>query len=150
VLYFHVKPVEPEGFIKPTRGWDPVKQVVKDPWALGYDIYAPSDGFLDALTSKKIPLGFSAAFTLGYGGFLWDRSGMGAKGIARFAGAIEPTYRGEWQAVLYNSTGQTFRWSRGDRIIQVIFLRPEFTDEVLVVDKLEGLDRGGGFGSTGA
>lgn len=122
--------------------------MTKDPDAVGYDLYAPESGFVDPLSRKLVKLGFRAAFTPGYIGLLLDRSGMGNKGITRFAGVIDPCYRDEWGVILYNTTHETFRWNAGDRLIQVVFFKIE-KPEPITVSTLEGVDRGGGFGSTG-
>jgi dUTP pyrophosphatase len=117
--------------------------------AVGYDLYAPLGGSIDPLSRLRIPLGFQASFTPGWAGLLLDRSGMGNKGITRFAGVIDPDYPDEWQVILFNSTGQKFSWEAGDRLIQVVFVPAGITD-VLEVSTLENRgDRVGGFGSTG-
>jgi len=145
-MYFHVKALHPN-FRAPTRGVNE-EGVLVDPEAVGFDLYVPEDGFLDPLQRKLVKLGFASAFTPGYAGILMDRSGMGNKGIHRFAGVIDPYYRNEWGVVLWNSTAQKFEWKAGHRIVQVLFLNVE-RPQVQMVEVLDIVDRGGGFGSTG-
>lgn len=136
-MYLHVQLV---GGKLPTRG---------DPDAVGYDLYAPADGFIDPLERKLIKLGIKTAFTPGYVGKLFDRSGMGNKGMLTLAGVIDPSYRGEWGVILYNSTPTVYRYAVGDRLAQVLFWKVELP-EVCLVQSLDETIRGeGGFGSTG-
>lgn len=147
-MYFHVKRLT-TGCRLPTRGLNPETKLV-DPDSVGYDLYAPEDGFLDPLSHKIVKLGFASAFTPGYVGLLLDRSGMGAKGIARLGGVIDPSYREEWGAILYNTRAEVFSWKAGHRLIQVVFFKVE-APEVIEVSELEAPSaRIGGFGSTGA
>lgn len=145
-MFFHCMKIHPN-FRLPTRGVNEVG-VLADKDAVGYDIYAVEDGFLDPLSRKLVKLGFASSFTPGYVGLLLDRSGMGNKGIHRFGGVIDPSYRNEWGAILYNSTHDVFRWKAGARLIQVVFLRVEHPEPILV-SELEATSREGGFGSTG-
>jgi dUTP pyrophosphatase len=146
-MFFHCKRLS-DGFRLPTRGVD-LEGRIADPQAVGYDLYAPEDGFVEPLQRKLIGLGFAAAFTEGYVGLLLDRSGMASKGLHRFGGVIDPSYRGEWKVILYNSTHQTLEYRRGDRLVQVAFMRVE-KPEPTEVSALEETQRGGGgIGSTG-
>lgn len=147
-MYFHILPCH-DNFKLPTSGFDPAEGIIKDPDAVGFDLYAPEGGFIDPLHRKLIKLGFKSAFTVGYVGLLLDRSGMGNKGITRFAGVIDPNYRDEWGVILYNSNHEQFTWKPGDRLIQVVFVKHEKPIPTIVTE-LEGVNRGGGFGSTGA
>lgn len=145
-LFFHVLL---SGGKLPTRGLDSDGRVA-DGDAVGYDLYAPSDGFIDPLERKLVKLGFSAAFTPGYVGKLFDKSGIAHKhGLASLAGVIDPSYRGEWGLILYNSSRNVYRFSAGDRLGQVLFWKVELP-EVCQVYSLDETARGaGGYGSMG-
>lgn len=83
-----------------------------------------------------------------YGLFIWDRSGLGSKGIHRFAGVIDSGYRGPLGVVLHNSTTETKIINKGDKIAQLV-IQEVFTPEVVEVDELDSTDRGEkGFGSS--
>ncbi len=136
-MYFHVLL---SGGKLPTRG---------TPDSVGYDLYAPTDGVIDPLSRALVRLGFSASFTPGYIGKLFDRSGLAAKhGLLSMAGVIDPDYRGEWGIILYNSTHLPYSYKSWDRIGQVVFWEVALPD-VCEVTSLEASLRGGGYGSTG-
>lgn len=135
---FCVKKIHPKAIL-PSKG---------EPDSVGYDLFAVEDGFLDPLTRKLIPLGFSAAFTNGYVGRYMDRSSMGNKGIHMFGGVIDPSYRGEWKVILYNSSHDQFNWKAGEKLIQVVFM-PVMSPKPVWVEMLSETQRGeGAFGST--
>jgi dUTP pyrophosphatase len=74
---------------------------------------------------------------------------MGFKGIHRFAGLIDSDYRGEFKIVLFNSTKNKFKISKGDRICQVV-VQDYYTPEFIETDELNETNRGDkGFGSSG-
>ncbi len=121
-----------------------------EPGSVGFDLFAPADGFIDPLCRATIPLGFKSEFTPGYVGKIFDKSGLASKqGICSFAGVIDPSYRGEWGVILYNSTQKVFRYRAGDKLAQVVFFKVELP-EALEVSILSETQRGeGGYGSTG-
>ncbi len=69
--------------------------------------------------------------------------------IVNAPGLIDAAYRGELKVVLLNTDpAADYTVHRGDRIAQLVVQR---VDEVAwqVVDSLDGVDRGGGFGHSG-
>ncbi len=86
-------------------------------------------------------------------GFVFSRSGLGARDgltVAQGVGVIDPDYRGEIVVWLLNTSTETRRVTRGERVAQLVFLpvaRPvfQFVDEL--ADSARG---GGGFGHTGS
>lgn len=124
----------------PTRGSE---------FAAGYDVYSTIATTFNAGSLVKFPLGFAAAFTEGYGAFVWDRSGMGVKDVIRRAGLLDSDYRGEWAIVLKNDSNIDLTINVGDRIAQIVF-QEVAQEDAEWVDKLPDSIRGtGGFGSTG-
>ena len=131
----------------------------------GFDLYADEDVLIMPGETKLVKTGIAFATPKGYAGLIWDRSGMGSKGIHRFAGVIDANYRGEVGVVLNNSRpnvvwsqdqiqlekafDNTYKVTKGDRIAQIIFQQvPEFT--LVEVDNLDDTDRGSkGWGSSG-
>jgi len=99
-----------------------------------------------------VPTGISIAIPLGYAGFVLPRSGLALNhgiGLANTPGLIDAAYRGEIKVVLLNTDPtERFTVRRGDRIAQLVLQRVEQV-EWQVVDSLDGLDRGGGFGHSG-
>lgn len=84
--------------------------------------------------------------------YVFSRSGLGTKEgltVSQGVGVIDPDYRGEIKVSLLNTSGQTRRIKRGQRIAQLVFM-PVFQAVIAPVEELGSTDRGaGGFGSTG-
>jgi len=117
--------------------------------AAGFDLYSSEDIILYPGETKAVSTGIAMEIPPGKAYFIWDRSGMGFKGIHRFAGLIDSDYRGEFKIVLCNHTKDPYKIKKGDRICQAViqdYYQPEFE----VVENLEESNRGeGSFGSTG-
>lgn len=100
-----------------------------------------------------VPLGFAAEIPKGYAGFVFSRSGLGAKKgvvVAQGVGVIDSDYRGEWLVPLRNLGPGEYVVQPGERIAQVVFL-PVAAGDFVETEELSGTERGtGGFGSTGA
>ncbi len=122
----------------------------------GYDLYADEDIAIYPEDTKLISTGIAFAIPDGYAGLIWDRSGLGSKGIHRHAGVVDSSYRGEVKVALSNSrardvefTDNIYFISKGDRIAQILFQKvPHF--ELVETEELDGTSRGSsGFGSSG-
>jgi len=115
----------------------------------GFDIYSVEDYEFSPGETHTISTGISLEIPTGKVLLIWDRSGLGSKGIHRFAGVIDSDYRGEIKIVLHNSNSYCFRISKGDRICQGIiqdYYIPIFKE----VYSLSETERGEkGFGSSG-
>lgn len=116
--------------------------------AVGFDLYPVQDGYLIPNCHSIVPLGFATEFDYGYGAFIFDRSGMGVRGVARLAGVIDPDYRGEWKAILYNTTNESLHYTREKAIAQVVFLKVEFPEWVETQELAPSLRDTKGFGSS--
>ncbi len=119
----------------------------------GLDLYAREDGVLSAGGGRLLmPTGIAIAIPPGHCGLLMPRSGLALKhgiSIVNAPGLIDAAYRGEIKAVLVNTDPHDdYVIHRGDRVAQLVIQR---FDEVRwnVVDTLDGIDRGGGFGHSG-
>lgn len=77
------------------------------------------------------------------------RSSLGKKGIDVLGGIIDQDYRGEIKVLLHNSSDETFRYSKWDKIAQgIIYSIPKV--EIIEVNFLSDTERGEkGFGSSG-
>lgn len=122
----------------------------------GYDLYADEDIAIYPEDTKLISTGIAFAIPDGYAGLIWDRSGLGSKGIHRHAGVVDSSYRGEVKVALSNSrardvefTDNIYFISKGDRIAQILFQKvPHF--DLVETEELDDTDRGSsGFGSSG-
>lgn len=119
------------------------------PNSAGFDLFTIEDYELAPGETHAFPTGLSIELPEGKVCFFWDRSGMGFKGIHRFAGVIDSDYRGEYKVILNNSTKLPFKVNKGDKIAQGViqdYYKPDFEE----VEELSDTQRGtGGFGSTG-
>ena len=122
----------------------------------GYDLYADEDKAIYPEDTVLISTSIAFAIPDGYAGLIWDRSGLGSKGIHRHAGVVDSSYRGEVKVALYNArpghidfTDNMYFISRGDRIAQILFQKvPHF--DLVETEELDDTDRGSsGFGSSG-
>ena len=119
----------------------------------GLDLYAREDALLAPGGGRAlVPTGISIAVPMGHGGFVLPRSGLALRhgiGVVNGPGLIDAAYRGEVKVILVNTDPKAPNSvTRGDRIAQLVVQRVE-TVSWQVVDTLEGIDRGGGFGHTG-
>jgi dUTP pyrophosphatase len=119
----------------------------------GLDLYAREDARLVAGGGRAlVPTGISIAIPMGHGGFVLPRSGLALThgiSVVNGPGLIDAAYRGEIKVVLLNTDpDEAYQVHRGDRIAQLVIQRVE-TVSWQIVETLEGIDRGGGFGHTG-
>lgn len=139
MITFQVKKLSPDATL-------PTKTNASD---AGIDIYTNESYVLQPGERHMFTTGISCAIPDGYVALLWDRSGLGSKGIHRFAGVIDSGYRGEWKVILYNSTNEPFEIKSGDKIIQCIIQQFE-PAEITEAQELNDTGRGAsGFGSSG-
>lgn len=126
----------------PTRGTEE---------SAGLDLYAVDDGEIPPGELRVIDLGIASSFSKYMVGLIRDRSSLASRGFVTAGGVIDSDYRGEWKVVLRNTTQDiSYRYERGDRIAQVIFMSC-FLDEPREVATVgpNSVTRFGGFGSTG-
>ncbi|MEX1997870.1 MAG: dUTP diphosphatase [Candidatus Andersenbacteria bacterium] len=124
----------------------PTKHIATD---AGIDIYTNESKTLKPSETYLFSTGIAVEFSPGYVALLWDRSGLGSKGIHRLAGVIDSGYRGEWKVVLLNTTKKSFTIHKGDKIVQCIMQKFEPV-KIMEVKKLRLTKRGSkGFGSSG-
>jgi dUTP pyrophosphatase len=119
----------------------------------GLDLLAREDVLLAPNGGRAVvPTGFALAIPHGYAGFVQPRSGLAAKygvTVLNTPGLIDSGYRGELKVPLINTDPtEPYQIHRGDRIAQLVIQRVEEC-RIVVVDQLEGENRGGGFGHTG-
>ena len=123
------------------------------PGDAGVDLYAVRDVELAPGERAVVGTGIAIALPDGYAAFVHPRSGLAARHgvtLVNAPGTIDAGYRGEIAVTMINTDrSAAVRFSRGDRIAQLIIQRVEravFSE----VSMLPGSARGeGGFGSTG-
>ena len=119
----------------------------------GLDLYAREDAPIPAGGGRLLmPTGISIAIPVGFCGLIMPRSGLALKhgiSVVNAPGLIDAAYRGEIKVVLLNTDpAEDYVLHRGDRVAQLVIQR---VAQVAwnIVDDLDGVDRGGGFGHTG-
>lgn len=114
-----------------------------------YDMFSRIDTTIEPMKWKKIPLGVTMAIPDNYYGIVKGRSGLTSRGIIIPTGTIDPNYRGEICAVVYNFNDHPYEIFKGDRICQFC-LTNRTTIGFHEVQFHYDTDRGSnGFGSTG-
>ena len=123
------------------------------PGDAGADLVTAIDVELAPGERSTVPTGIAIALPDGYAAFVHPRSGLASRQgvtIVNSPGTVDAGYRGEIQVTLINTDAhETARFSRGDRIAQLVVqrvVRVRFHE----VGLLPGSARGeGGHGSTG-
>jgi dUTP pyrophosphatase len=120
--------------------------------ASGMDIEALEDGVVPPKERRLVRTGLFFEIPDGYEAQIRPRSGLALKhgiGMLNAPGTIDSDYRGEVQVLLYNSSDESFYYSKGDRIAQMVFAKTARA-KLVVSQSLSESERGeGGFGSTG-
>lgn len=117
----------------------------------GLDMRAAEGGAVPAGGSLLVRTGVRVEIPSGCVGLVFPRSGLGSRGITlrNAVGVVDSGYRGEVTAALWNTTGEEFRFEKGDRICQMVVM-PYCPCEVVAVEELGESERGAdGYGSTG-
>lgn len=123
-------------------------------YAAGADLYACIDTPITICPgeTKFIGTGIAMEIPMGYGGFIYARSGLSCKkGLApaNKVGVVDADYRGEITVALYNHSTEAKVIEPGERIAQMViapFLKVNFEETAELSDTVRGV---GGFGSTG-
>jgi dUTP pyrophosphatase len=121
--------------------------------ASAFDLHACLDRWIAIIpgTTVAIPTGLALYVKdPNYGLFVWERSGLGKKGIQVRGGVVDSDYQGEIFVMLTNGSHLPFNVEPGDRIAQAV-LAPVFKAEFEVVDEFDSATERGEnrFGSTG-
>ena len=123
------------------------------PGDAGLDLYARDSATVSCSGGRYLmPTGISIAIPVGWCGLVLPRSGLALRhgiSVVNTPGLIDAAYRGEIKVILINTDpGLDYDIARGDRVAQLVIQRVEEVSWNLV-DELDGVDRGGGFGHTG-
>ena len=117
----------------------------------GLDLRAVEDVILPSGKSALIGTGLHVEIPHGCVGLVFPRSGLGSKGltIRNAVGVIDSGYRGEVKCALWNTTDESFRVRKGDRICQLVVM-PYCPCTITEAEELSDSERGtDGHGSTG-
>lgn len=117
-----------------------------------FDLPTSVDVELPPGERAKLPTGLAFAIPDGYAGLVLPRSGLADRlgiGVVNSPGLIDSGYRGEVSVILVNHSRDTVRFSRGDRIAQLMVVAVPPV-RLAPADSLGETERGdAGFGSTG-
>lgn len=121
-------------------------------YAAGADLYSVEELTILPGETKLVHTGLAMEIPVGYGGFIFARSGLATKrGLApaNKVGVIDADYRGEIMVALYNHSATEQTVEKGERVAQLVIM-PFLTAEYFEVEELSDTERGtGGFGSSG-
>lgn len=123
-------------------------------YSAGFDLYSVSDEEITINPHETvfIKTGLAMEIPIGYGGFIFARSGLSTKkGLApaNKVGVIDADYRGEIMVALYNQTDESKTIDAHERIAQMAIM-PFITANFIETNELSETKRGNnGFGSTG-
>lgn len=118
----------------------------------GYDLCATDEVIIDAEQWKLVKCGFAVEIPSGHAMLILPKSGLSLKhgiSVLNSPGLIDADYRGEIGVIVVNHNDGPYRFQKGDKLAQAIFIETKKVD-FWPVDKLSETSRGeGGFGSTG-
>ena len=118
-------------------------------WDGGMDLFAAERKVVRANDFEVIETGVHIEIPEGCVGLITSKSGLMAKNGLTCRGTIDSHYTGSIKAVIFNHSKRDYIFQKGDKVTQLLILRCEHP-ELVLVDELEDTDRGtGGFGSTG-
>ena len=149
-----------------------------DRFSIGYDLFVPEDTVVPAHSRIVIPLNFAISLPRSVEAKIEARSGFSLKGmegigertrtrkifgvipwkfkeygVFRYdadviSGKVDPGYRGNVGVIISNHD-ERFTIQAGTKIAQMTFYRVLSPRKFIKKDKLDGFDRGGGFGHGG-
>ena len=115
----------------------------------GFDLLSPVDTVIPAHGSVTVDTGVHIELPPNTAGFLKSKSGLNVKYGITSEGVIDVGYTGSITVKLYNNSDVDYIVHRGDKISQLVVVKID-TPDLVLVDKLADTERGnGGFGSTG-
>ena len=115
----------------------------------GADLFSYEDCEIYPNEQKLVDTGIAVKIPQGYGGFVYNRSSQGKKGITipHSVGVIDSGYRDTIKVLLKNIGDDPYKIAAGDRIAQLVIQKVElFGFKDIWNDSSRGT---GGFGSTG-
>ena len=115
--------------------------------AAGFDMYSIEDYELQPHETYPIKTGIAVEVPVGKVLHIWDRSGMGMKGLSIHGGVIDSDYRGEIKAILQNHNTKSIQIKKGDRICQGI-IQDYYKAEFEEVEELSDTKRGENWNSS--
>lgn len=134
---------------------DAIVPMYKSDMAAGFDLYAclPAGDVLRIAPGETFTVPTEIGIFINNPDYcmeIWERSGMGASGVARRAGLVDADYQGSVGVVLTNHREENLIIVHGDRIAQAKLAVVQRAEFVVVEEFSEVTKRGSGaWGSTG-
>lgn len=130
-----------ENGIIPGRGYDS---------DVGADLFSPVAFSIEPGETYSLNLEIGITLPEGMSGFVWPKSSLAKRGIINMVPPIDPGYEGPIHALIFNGSGETISFERGDKIGQLVILPFISPDFILDTDKEKLKKRGAGWnGSSG-
>ena len=115
----------------------------------GMDIFSNEDVVIKVGQKHVFATGFALELPEGHCALIWDKGGLGAKGLKVLGGVGDYNYRGEYMVALVNLGLEDYEFKKGDKIAQML-IQPIIIAELEEVEELSESIRGEGrHGSTG-
>ncbi|MFP4616702.1 MAG: dUTP diphosphatase [Candidatus Paceibacterota bacterium] len=87
----------------------------------GFDLRTGKDITFTPNERIAIPTGLALEIPKGYVGLVWDKSGLAVKyGLKVLVGVIDSTYRGEVLVGMVNLSDETYSFTKGDKVAQMV------------------------------
>lgn len=116
---------------------------------VGLDLFIPKEFVIRPFRTMTIPLGLGVAIPEGYAGMLIPRSSVAEKGLIIQTSIIDPDYIGEIHLIITNSTDESIKIEKGQRLCSLVCINV-LNAYIEEVDELQSTARGtAGLGSTG-
>lgn len=117
--------------------------------AVGIDVESTIEVVLEPLERAAIPLGLIFCIPEDYEIQVRPRSGVTVKkGLYVALGTIDPDYRGEINAIVFNLSNETVKINPGDRIAQLVFNKKFYNKNEDEIIECESFDEFGNLKET--
>lgn len=107
----------------------------------GYDLFLIDDITFLPHSTTVIDTGVCIELPEGHAGLLAMRSSVCKTGLIIQQPLIDENYRGEIHIIIHNPTGDSFTYSKGDRVCS-LYVFPVYHEALEVVDELSETNRG--------
>ena len=119
------------------------------PGDVGLDLYSMEEYTIQPRERHYFYHGFALEFPKGYAAIIKDKSSISKAGLHTMGGVFDAGFRGEYNTLLVNLSGEPYTVETGDKIAQLVIFPVVLTELEEVNELSDSSRRLGGFGSTG-
>lgn len=119
------------------------------PLDAGHDCYLVEDIILEPHSSYRVPLGFAIQIKQNQMLTVRSRSSTKVKGVSCTQTTCDAGYTGQISAFLINHSSQRVIFKKGDRVVQLVFIRLSGVNTITEGILPESSRGSKGFGSSG-